>query len=162
VGTLQVDALVGEGPAMQLKTRISLLILLVLGLHAVPVLYYQGERQTRWPFLAWAMYARSFPAGPITVATTRLIATSASGKEEEVNSWLVGLPSAAFRNAYIAPQWKGDSAPAYELIQRLNRGRNDPVVRLRMERERQSLVDTGVVRETLPVVTYQAHPSGSR
>ena len=49
---------------MQTRTRISLFILLILGLHAIPVLWYQGERQTRWPFLAWAMYARSFPPGP--------------------------------------------------------------------------------------------------
>ena len=53
---------------MQLKTRISLFILLIIGLHAVPVVFYQGERQTRWPFLAWAMYSQSYPAGPITVA----------------------------------------------------------------------------------------------
>jgi hypothetical protein len=147
---------------MQLKTRISLLILLVIGLHAVPVLFYQGERQTRWPFLAWAMYARSYPPGPVTVATRRLIATFASGKEEKVTSPVVGLPGPAFQETYIAPLWKGDSTPAYELIRLLNRKRNDPVVRLRLEGERQTLVDTGVVREVLPAVTYQAHSSGSR
>jgi hypothetical protein len=147
---------------MQVKTRISLLILLVIGLHAVPVLSYQGERQTRWPFLAWAMYAQSYPPGPITVATRRLIATSASGKEERVNPQDVGLPTPAFRKTYILPLWKGDSTPAYELIQRLNRDRHDPVVRLRLEGERQTLADTGIVKEALPVLTYQAHPAGSR
>jgi hypothetical protein len=147
---------------MSLKTRISLLILLIIGLHAVPVLSYQGERQTRWPFLAWAMYARSYPPGPITVATRRLVATYASGKEEEVTQRLVGLPTPAFKKTYIAPLWKGDSTPAYQLIERLNRGRSDPVVQLRLEGERRLLVDTGVVRETLPVVTYRAQPSASR
>ena len=147
---------------MSQKTRISLLILLVIGLHAVPVLSYQGERQTRWPFLAWAMYARSYPPGPIAIATRRLVATYASGKEEQVTERLVGLPGPALMKTYIAPLWKGDSMPAYELIQRLNRGRSDPVVQLRREGERRLLVDTGVVREALPVVTYRAHPSASR
>jgi hypothetical protein len=148
---------------MQLKTRISLVILLVIGLHAVPVLFYQGEHQTRWPFLAWSMYARSYPPGPITVAQRRLIATFASGKEAKVTAQLVGLPTPAFIGTYIAPLWKAsDSTPAYELIRLLNRERNDPVVRLRLEGESQTLVDTGVVREMLPAVTYQAHPSSSR
>jgi hypothetical protein len=147
---------------MQVKTRISLLILLVIGLHAVPVLSYQGERQTRWPFLAWAMYSRSYPPGPITVAKRRLVATFASGKEAEVTGPLVGLPTPAFRGIYIAPLWQGDSTPAYELIRRLNRGRSDPVVRLRLEELRQTLVDTGVVKEMAPALIFQAHPSGSR
>ena len=147
---------------MQLKTRISLFVLLIIGLHAVPVLFYQGERQTRWPFLAWAMYARSYPAGPITISKRRLVATLASGKEEEITAALVGLPSPAFRGTYIAPLWNGDSAPAYELIHRLNRKRADPVVQLRLEDLRQTLVDTGVVKETLPALIYRAHPSGSK
>jgi hypothetical protein len=147
---------------MQLKTRISLFVLVIIGLHAVPVLFYQGERQTRWPFLAWAMYARSFPPGPITVSKRRLVATLASGKEEEVTGPLIGLPTPAFRETYIAPLWNGDSTPAYELIHRLNRERADPVVRLRLEDLRQTLVDTGVVKDTLPVLTYQARPSGSK
>jgi hypothetical protein len=147
---------------MQLKTRISLFILLIIGLHAVPVVFYQGERQTRWPFLAWAMYSRSYPPGPITVAKRRVVVTLASGKEEEITGPLVGLPSFAFRETYIAPLWQGDSTPAYELMQRLNRERKDPVVRLRLEDVRLTMVDTGVVRDTLPPLTYQAHPSGSR
>jgi hypothetical protein len=133
---------------MSNKTRISLLILLILGLHAVPVLSYQGER--------------SFPPGPIEVATRRIVATYASGNEEEVTQRLVGLPTPAFKKTYIVPLWKGDSAPAYELIERLNRGRSDPVVQLRLEGQRQALVDTGVVREALPVVTYRAQPPATR
>jgi hypothetical protein len=147
---------------MQPKTRLSLLILLVIGLHAVPALFYQGERQTRWPFLSWTMYAKSFPPGPITMATRRLVATSASGKQEEVTPKLLGMPMPAFRNAYVTPLWQGDSSPAYVLIQRLNQGRSDPVVRLSLEGLRLTLVDTGVVKDSLPVLTYQVHPSGSR
>ena len=149
-------------PGMQRKTRISLLILLVIGLHAVPVLSYQGERQTRWPFLAWAMYARSYPPGPIVVVMARLIATTAGGKEEEISSRQVGLPGPAYYKTFVGPVSKGDSTAAFELIRRLNRERDDPVVQVRIEGDRVILADTGVVKEALPVVTYRAEPSASR
>ena len=147
---------------MQPKTRISLFILLILGLHAIPVLWYQGERQTRWPFLAWAMYARSFPPGPIDMTTRRLVATLASGKEEQLTAGLVGLPAPAFQKTYVAAAWKGDSAPAYELIRRLNRVATDPIVQLRFEGETQTLVDSGVVTTPLPVITFRAPSSSAR
>lgn len=141
---------------MRSKTWISVLILLVLGLHAVPVLSYQGARQTRWPFLAWAMYARSYPPGPIVVTMRRMMATSASGREEPVTSAMAGLPEPTFRNGYLAPLWRGDSTPASDLIQRLNRGRTDPIVQLRLEGEQFTLVDSGVVKQPIPVVTVGA------
>jgi hypothetical protein len=146
---------------MQSKTRNSLLILLVLGLHAVPVIFYQGNRQTRWPFLAWAMYAQASKPGPIAVLQRRLIATSASGVDKEITADFVGLPGPAFRNRYVTPLWNGDSTAAHELIERLERRWDDPVVQLRMEGERLTLVDTGVVKETLPVVTYPTDSSVS-
>ncbi len=147
---------------MQSKTRISLFILLILGLHAIPVLSYQGEHQTRWPFLAWAMYARSFPPGPIDMTTRRLVATSASGKEEQVTSRLVGLPYPAFQKNYVSAIWKGDSARAYELIARLNRGAPDPIVQLRFEGESHTLVDTGVVTAALPALIFRAPSAEAR
>ena len=63
---------------MRNKTGISVFILLVLGLHAIPVLFYQGDRQTRWPFLAWAMYESPFPR-PDGRHNRKLFATSAGG-----------------------------------------------------------------------------------
>lgn len=144
---------------MQAKTRISLFLLAVIGLHALPVLSYQGVRQTRWPFLAWAMYARSYPPGPVEVLMRRLMATSSSGKQEEVTWKLAGLPWPTFRNLYLTPLAKGDSAAAAELILRLNRGRPEPVVLLRLEGDRFILADTGVVKEALPALTYPADTS---
>ena len=92
----------GEGDsAMQLKTRISLFIVLIIALHAVPVLYERG-RQTRWPFLSWTMYAKSFPPGPITMATRRLVATSASGREEVTRSFS-GCPCPRFETHTSRP-----------------------------------------------------------
>lgn len=139
----------------QPKLWISLLILLVLGLHAVPVLSYQGYRQTRWPFLTWAMYARSHPPGPVQVMTRRLIGTAASGAEENITAYALGLPGPAFRNAYFVPLSKHDSSAAAELLTRLNRGRNDALVAIRLEEVRSTLSDTGVVREELPIITYR-------
>lgn len=147
---------------MHTKTRISLFILLILGLHAIPALWYQGERQTRWPFLAWAMYARSFPPGTIDMTTRRLVATFASGKEEQVTGPLVGLPSPAFQEAYVTPVWRGDSAAAYELMQRLNRVGTDPIMQLRFEGESKTLVDSGVVTTALPVLIFHAGPARAR
>ncbi|HEY7480355.1 MAG TPA: hypothetical protein VH680_07575 [Gemmatimonadales bacterium] len=144
------------------KVWISALILLILGLHAVPVLSYQGMRQTRWPFLTWAMYAKAYPPGPIQTMNRFLIGTTLRGQKEEVTPRLVGLTKPSFRNMYINPLYRGDSALAGELISRLNRGRDDPFVELRTIGTRYAIADTGVVTEQLPVFVYRAEPSAMR
>ena len=144
------------------KLWISALILLVLGLHAIPVISYQGHRQTRWPFLAWAMYARSFPPGPIQTLDRTLLGRTAGGAEEEVTAGLAGLPRPPFRDAYITPLFDGDSAVARELLERLNRERDDPFVEIRTSGQRYTIADDGVVREELPVFTYRSPRSTSR
>jgi hypothetical protein len=144
------------------KGWISALILLVLGLHAVPVLSYQGLRQTRWPFLTWAMYAKSRPPGPIQTMKRFVIGTTSSGHQEDVTPGLVGLSKDAFRNGYLNPLYKGDTASAQQLISRLNRGRRDPFVELRTVGEKYTLSGTEVISEELPVFRYRATPSPSR
>jgi hypothetical protein len=146
----------------QPKVWISILILIVLGLHALPLVSYQGVGQTRWPFLAWAMYARSFPPGPIQTTKRGLIGVTSSGKEEEVTPRLVGLSKPMFRNIYINPLYRGDQAVADELIRRLNRGRQDPFVEIRTEGEKYRLADSGFVTEKFPVITYRAASAASR
>ena len=143
----------------QPKVWISLLIVLVIGLHALPVLSYQGHRQTRWPFLAWAMYARSYPPGPIQVVQRSIVATTAAGEEQEITPYLVGLSKPAFRNAYLVPLAKEDSAAARELLGRINADRQVPFVRLRLGGIQSTLADTGVVRDSLPVFVYRADAS---
>jgi hypothetical protein len=138
------------------KTWISLFILLVLGLHALPVLSYQGVRQTRWPFLVWAMYAKSYPPGPITATMRKIVGTSASGKQEEVTPKLVGLSGPAFRNAYGVPLWKGDSAAARELMDKINRERRDALVELRLESIQYRLGANGIVMDTAATRTFPA------
>lgn len=142
------------------KTWISVLILVVLGLHAVPVVSYQGVGQTRWPFLAWAMYARAYKKGPIETMDRRIVGTTASGAEFEINSGIVGLSRPTLRTLYMNPMNKGDTAAAQALLSRLNQDRSDPILEVRLEGTRYTLADTGVVTEPLPVATYRA-PGGA-
>jgi hypothetical protein len=147
---------------VSVKTRISLFVLLVLGLHALPVLSYQGVRQTRWPFLTWAMYARSYPAGPIEVVLRRLVVTSHNGATREISQRDVGLSSPAFKNNYLAPISRGDSTAARWLIDQLDRIGPDSVAELRLETTRYRLVDPGVAVDTLPPLRFPAHAVPSR
>jgi hypothetical protein len=138
------------------KVWVTGLILMVLGLHALPVVSYQGHHQTRWPFLAWAMYARSYPPGPIQTMDRSLIGTTAGGAEEDVTPWLVGLSRPAFRNAYVNPLFEGDSTAARELLARINRNREDPFVQIHTRGKRYSITDNGILTEDLPVYTFRA------
>ncbi|MGH7513459.1 MAG: hypothetical protein ACREOQ_11110 [Gemmatimonadales bacterium] len=147
---------------MSARTRISLLILIVLGLHALPVLSYQGVRQTRWPFLVWAMYARSYPAGPIEVVLRNLVAVSPEGERREVDASVVGLSGPAYRNNYLAPFSRGDSTAGRWLIDRLNRLGPDSVAQIRLETVRYRLVDPGVAVDTLPAIVYPTAPIAAR
>lgn len=140
------------------RVWISAFILVIIGLHALPVLSYQGSRQTRWPFLTWAMYARSYPPGPIQAVTRRLVGTTAGGAEHEITPGDLGLPFPAFRNAYLMPISKHDSSAAGALTTRLNPARTDPFVAVRLEALQSTLADTGVVRDSMPVVSIRVVP----
>ena len=145
----------------QRKTLISLVILLVIGLHAVPVLY-RSERGTLWPFMQWSMYKNSRKPGPVDVRQRRLLAISAKGATDTVTPHLVGLSITVLKQRYLVPIATGDLSPAPELIDRLNRHRDDPVVELRLESATYTVTDTGIARTGNPVVTYRAEVPGSR
>lgn len=147
---------------MGVKTRISLFILLVLGLHVLPVVSYQGVRQTRWPFLTWAMYARSYPPGMIDMVTRKLIAISPRGMQREVSYRDVGLSLPAFNNNYLESFARGDSAAAEWLIDRLNRVGSDSVTELRLGVIRYRLTDSGVAVDTLPDMVYTVGSGAGR
>jgi hypothetical protein len=149
-------------PMREPKTWISLAILTVIALHAVPILSYQGYRQTRWPILAWAMYARSYPAGPVQTESRHLVAVTQERKRLEITPWLAGVPLPAMGKAFVRPLLQGDSAQAEELFRRLNRTRPDPVIEIRVEQERWVVSDTGLVHEVLPVISYHAAPPDAR
>lgn len=143
------------------KVWISILILLVVGLHAVPVISYQGNRQTRWPILTWAMYAKSLPPGPIQAVRRHLVGVTSKGELDTVTAHSLGLSQFALVKLYIAPLWLGDSTVARDMIRRLNRGRDDPVVELRLHAELHRVSDGELEKVTLPVIAYPAGPQGS-
>jgi len=144
----------------QPKVWVSAFILVIIGLHAVPVLFYQGFRQTRWPILAWAMYAKSYPPGPVETMRKRIVAVTGRGEQLDVGSSLVGISRAAVGKSYSRPLWDGDTAVAQELFRRLNRNRPDPIVELRLESEKFSVADTGLVTEIFPPIVYRAERPG--
>jgi hypothetical protein len=145
----------------QRKTLVSIVILLVIGLHAVPVLY-RSERGTLWPFMQWAMYKNSRKAGPIDTRQRRILAISATGRSDTVTPHLLGLSITVLKQRYLAPIATGDHSTAAELIDRLNRHRDVPVVELRLEGETYTVTDTGIVRTDDPVVTYRSGPPEPR
>jgi hypothetical protein len=142
------------------KTLVSIVILLVIGLHAVPVLY-RSERGTLWPFMQWSMYKNSVPPGPVDAHQRRILAITAGGRSDTVTPHLLGLSITVLKERYLVPIAKGDLSPAPELIARLNRHRSDPVVELRLEGETYTVTDTGIASRDDPEVTYRAVPRDS-
>jgi hypothetical protein len=145
----------------QSKAWISIGILVVIGLHAVPVLS-AGLRKQVWPFLDWAMYKDSRAPGPIQVKKKRIFAVTQSGRKERVTPTLLGSTGYGLHALYEVPMLRNDSAAARDLFKRLNVQRQDPFVELRVESETYTVSDTGVVRKDNPVITYSAASSPSR
>jgi hypothetical protein len=143
------------------KTLISIAILLVILLHAVP-LVYRAERKTIWPFLDWAMYKESRPAGPIRAFKKHLVGVTAQGQRESVTTELAGVSITSFNMLYVQPMWTRDSSAAQRLLERLNQEREDPFVELRLESETYTVTDSGVAREENPAIVYRADTSGPR
>ena len=88
---------------MRPKTRISLLILLVIGLHALPALLpgRAADPVALWPGPCTRAH---FRRGPITVAQRRLIATFASGKEAKVTAHARRAPYARVHRDVHSPR----------------------------------------------------------
>jgi hypothetical protein len=72
------------------------------------------------------------------------------------------LSITVLKQRYLVPIANGDLSPAPELIDRLNRHRDDPVVQLRLEGETYMVSDTGIVKTDDPVVTYRPDRPASR
>ncbi len=144
------------------KLFISIFILLMIGLHVLPVILRQGEHQTLWPFLAWAMYKDSRPAGPVQAEERLLFGVTAKGAREEVAWPLTGLSRPALGRNVIQPMLAGDSSAARDLISRVNIGRADPFVEVLLEVDRYTISDTGLVKQQLPVIAYRVSPTAAR
>ena len=145
----------------QSKVWISIGILLLIALHAVPVVH-AGLRKRTWPILDWAMYKDSRAPGPITVNRKRIIAITAKGQQDTVTPYLLGSSPYALQTLYERPLFKGDSSAAPGLFARLNLGRTDPVVEVRLESETYTVTDSGIVKAENPVLRYRASPSPAK
>ena len=137
------------------KVAISGLIVLVIGLHAAPILLYRTRKETMWPFLMWAMYKDSRPAGPVEARNTLLMGVTAGSNKHPITSDLVGLPKFTFREMYIKNLRGQDSTAARQLLRKLNRGRKDPFVELRLITETYRLTDRGVTKQHNPVISFR-------
>lgn len=137
------------------RTLVSAVIVLVIGLHAVP-LAFRAERGTVWPFMQWAMYKNSRPAGPVQVQQRRILALRASGAQDTVTPHLLGLSITVLDQRFLRPLMQGDSSVVPALFERLNRNQDDRFVELRLESESYTVTDTGLARRANPVVTYHA------
>jgi hypothetical protein len=144
---------------LQSKTLLSILILLALGLHAAPMLH-AGERKRLWPFLVWAMYKNSRPAGPVETNVRHIIGATSDGQRVEIDDEAVGLGYPAIERMYIRPMLDGDAAAAQRLAARLNRWRGDqPLVEIRLESERYTVTGSGIIRRGNPAVSYRVDPT---
>jgi hypothetical protein len=137
------------------KTLASVAIILVIGLHAVPVIH-SAERDTLWPFMVWAMYKHSRPGGPVEVNQRHILAVTASGERDTVTPRLLGLSVTVLDQRFHRPLMGGDTTAVPGLFERLNRGRTDPYVKLHLVSATYTVTDTGLARRENPVVTYRA------
>jgi hypothetical protein len=145
----------------QSKVWISTFIILIIALHIVPVLS-ASLRKRMWPILDWAMYKDARAPGPIQAKKKRIIAVTQKGQTEQVTADLLGSTAYGLHAIYEVPMLRNDSAAAQQLFKRLNVGRQDPFVELRLESETYTVSDTGVVRQVNPVITYRPDSSPSR
>jgi hypothetical protein len=137
------------------KLLASLVIVLVIALHAVPVIH-SAERGTLWPFMVYAMYKHSRPAGPVEVNQRCLLAVTASGQRDTVTDRLLGVSVTVLDQRYHRRLMTGDTSVVPAIFERLNRGRTDPYVELDLVSETYTVTDTGLERRENPVVTYRA------
>jgi hypothetical protein len=141
------------------RTLISGGILLVIALHAVPLLY---PRERFWPFMQWSMYRNSNAPGPIFTRIRKVFATTTTGKTEAITPAYTGLSIFVLERDYFKPMAKGDNEAPLRLLTKLNsQRREDPFVEIRLEQTKYTVTDSGVVKEDYPPVTFRPQPLGS-
>jgi hypothetical protein len=126
------------------KAWVSLWIVLAVSLHAVPVVLRERPNPTTWPWLPWAMYKESRPAGPIVAERRRLSAVTGAGRLVTVEEDSAGLSRFVINRTYVRPWLLGDTTAAPRLFAHLNRRRGDPFVELRLSVETYTVTDTGL------------------
>jgi hypothetical protein len=145
--------------APQHKVLLSLFILLVIGLHGLPLVFRKGPSQMSWPFLLWTMYKDSRPSGPIEARETRLMGVTSAGNPQVLTIDILGLPKPTIQKLYIKRMRAGDSSAAQQLFRRINAHSPEPFVEIRIESIMYRLTDSGVVVGENPVLTFRADSS---
>jgi hypothetical protein len=141
------------------KALASIAIVAVLGLHVVPVIW-AAQRDALWPFMVWAMYKNARPSGPVVVNQRHILAVTASGQRDTVTPHLLGLSVTVLDQRFHRPLMGGDTTVVPLLFERLNRGRTEPYVELRLVSQTYTVTDTGLARRENPVVTFLAPVAG--
>ena len=142
------------------RTLISIAVILVVALHAVPVAYPYA---TLWPIMHWGMYRNSKAPGPIFTRERKVFATTASGTTAAITPEYTGLASFTLERDYFRPMSRGDSAAPARLLAKLNQQRQaDPFVEVRLEIAKYTATDSGIVKEDEPVIRYRAEPDSNR
>ncbi len=136
------------------KVLVSIAILLIIVLHAVPVLS-RSWRKRVWPFLDWAMYKDAVAAGPVRADIRQLVGVTRSGGRIDVDDDTVGVSSFVMDRLYIKPMMQGDSSAARQLAGLLNRERRDSIVEIRLETETYIATDSGIVKSQPPPIAYR-------
>jgi hypothetical protein len=126
------------------KAWTSLWILLAVALHAVPILHNERQNQTTWPWLKWAMYKDSRPAGPVVGERRRLWGVTESGRQVRIDEDSAGLSRFVVNRAFIVPWLRGDTTAASRLFAHLNQRRADPLGKIRLSIETYTVTDTGM------------------
>ena len=139
------------------KVLVSIAILLIILLHALPVLH-RGLRKRVWPFLDWAMYKDAVAAGPVRADVRQLVGVTRKGNRLERTDDTVGVSTFVLDRLYIKPIIGGDSSAARQLAGLLNRVRQDSIVEIRLETETYTVTDTGLAKSRPPAIAYRVGP----
>ena len=142
-----------QGP----KLFISITIVLIIGLHTLPVLQeLRGNRQTFWPIMAWGMYRKSYDTSrSIKTSIRRIIGITIQNNIVQVSAFDAGLGHFGFHRLYVNPMLAGDTFAARRLAALVNRERNDFIVELRLQAETYTITETGISKEASSIMTYR-------
>lgn len=141
------------------RTLISGGIVLVVALHAVPLLYPSGRF---WPIMHWSMYRNSKAPGPISTRVRKVFATTNDGKVEAITPGYTGLSIFVLEKDYFRPMVRGDSTAPSRLLDKLNSQRSEgPFVEIRLEQTKYTITDSGIVKEEHPPMTYRPQTSAT-
>ncbi len=153
---------------------ISLFILIVIGLHALPLVQeLTGRRQTLWPIMAWGMYRKAHPSHEkIMVKKLHITAKTANGDVLDVASIhhppffnllkknyhkdgnRILLGHYGYKRLFVKPMLKGDKQAARKLAALLNQDRQDPVTHIQIQSDLYEMGASGIKKVDSPVMTY--------